>query len=108
VAAEQRRTALEALGVEMPRCLGGEPDDCGAGDVEHFSAYTATLMAQSLWDMYALDRACPGQGTNMHLAEAFAHQCCLRQPDPLAGHDLPIREQFFLLTEAVDDHLGSE
>jgi hypothetical protein len=108
IATEQRRAALEALGVEMPKCLSGEPEDCGAGDMEHFSAYTATLMAHTQWDMFVLEHACPGQGTSAHLAEVFAHQCCEAQPDGFDDLDLPVRGQFAVLADAVDDHLGPE
>lgn len=107
-ATEQRRDALESLGIEMPRCLSGEPEDCGGGDLEHFSAYTATLMAQTQWDMHVMERACPGQGTGEHIAELFAHQCCVVQPHGFDQVELPLRAQFAMLAGAVDEHLGSE
>lgn len=108
IATEQRRAALEALGMEMPKCLSGEPDDCGDGDLEHFAAYTATLMAQTQWDMQVMDHACPGQSTGAHIAWLFAHQCCVVQPEGFDHITLPLREQFAILADAVDDHLGDD
>jgi hypothetical protein len=106
VAAEQRRSALRMLGLEMPDCLEGEIDDCGSSDIEHFMAYTATLMAQAQWDMFAVAHACPGQGADVYLADFFAHQVCLRQPDALEHLDLPLESQHAMLEKAVDEHLG--
>lgn len=106
LAAEQRRSALRMLGLEMPDCLEGEVDDCGGSDIEHFIAYTATLMAQAQWDMFAVAHACPGQGADVHLAEVFAHQICLRQPDAFEHLDLPLESQHAMLEKAAYEHLG--
>lgn len=107
-ATEQRRAALEALGVTVPHCLSGEAEDCGGTDVDHFVGYTAALMAQTQWDMYLLDHACPGQGTTEVIATTFAHQCCLRTPPGFDDVELPVGDQFAALARAVDDHLGEE
>lgn len=108
VATERRRAAMESLGIAMPRCLSGEPDDCGAGDMDHFAAYTAALMAHAQWDMFVMANACPGQGTDDHVAELFAHQCCVLQPDGFDHVDLPVRAQLTMLADAVDTHLDGD
>jgi len=107
-ATEAKRAAIEALGISVGRCLPGEPDDCGKDDLQHFAAYTATLMAQMQWDMFALSHACPGQGTDAFLAELFAHQCCVTTPERFAHIELPLGDQFAVLAQAVDEHLGDE
>lgn len=107
-AAENQRAAIEALGIRVTHCLPGEVDDCGKDDLQHFAAYTATLMARMQWDMFALSHACPGQGTDAFLAELFAHQCCVTAPERFAHIELPLGHQFAILMEAVDEHLGDE
>jgi len=107
-ATEARRAAIEALGLPVTHCLPGEINDCGKDDLQHFAAYTATLMAQTQWDMYALSHACPGQGADAFLAELFAHQCCLTQPERLAHIELPLYDQFAILLGAVNEHLSEQ
>lgn len=101
-ATERRRAALEALGIEVPYCLSGEPDECGGGDVEHFASYTATLMAHAQWDMRRMEYACPGQGTGKFIAETFAEQCHALVPEGFDCEDLSLRAQFAVLIAATE------
>lgn len=103
VAAEQRRAALEALGIAMPRCLSGESGECGADDIGHFAAFTATLMAQTQWDMAVMERACPGQGTSSLTAEVFAEQCHELRPEGFECAELGLRDHFDALLAAVEE-----
>lgn len=41
------RTALKALGIELPPCLPGEPQDCGQPLPAHYAAELAMLMAKA-------------------------------------------------------------
>lgn len=44
-AAVKFRKALEQLDWPVPRCLPGEPDECGGTDAEHAAGYLGALQA---------------------------------------------------------------
>ena len=45
--AEHLRNVCEQIGVTHPRCLPGEPDDCGHGYPDHCMSYLASLQAKA-------------------------------------------------------------
>lgn len=107
-AAQDRRAAIEAFGIRVPRCLRGEDDACGLDDLEHLAAYVGTLMALTQWEMFNLSAVRPERNTNDIVAEVFADQCCVLQPEAFSHIELPVDEQFARLAEAVTEHLAGE
>ncbi|MEU6932833.1 hypothetical protein AB0A05_27165 [Streptomyces sp. NPDC046374] len=67
------RSALKAIGVEVPECLAGEPKDCGEPTWSHYAAYCSMLKmrAQFMLDMNLGDQPGP-PGTGIpDLAEHY-------------------------------------
>lgn len=62
------RDALAALGVQVPKCLPGEPEDCGESPWAHYASYLAILKANAQF-MIETNLSHPAPGVAVHYGE---------------------------------------
>lgn len=62
------RDTLAVLGVMVPHCLPGEPEDCGTPAWAHYGTYLAMLKAKAQL-MIEANLSAPGPGQDKHFGE---------------------------------------